>query len=140
VANGSANVMMIKERVNRISFWPEPHIDRTCARPGTYVAINPALCPFLFITSCSVPMASNSPLFQPSDAESSATFRFLRRVNSLHGLDLQSYLDLYQWSTAHLDAFWGMVWDQTNVIGDKASHVVDNDALPPMNPLWYAYS
>lgn len=81
-----------------------------------------------------------SPLFQPTDAESSATFRFLRRVNSVHGLNLQSYFDLYKWSTAHLDAFWGMVWDETNVIGDKASHVVDNDALPPANPAWYAYS
>jgi acetoacetyl-CoA synthetase len=80
-----------------------------------------------------------SPLFQPVNAESSATFRFLRRVNSVHGLDLQSYLDLYKWSTAHLDAFWGMVWDETNVIGDKASHVVDNDALPLANPVWYAY-
>ncbi|KIM46175.1 hypothetical protein M413DRAFT_16904 [Hebeloma cylindrosporum] len=78
------------------------------------------------------------PLFQPSDAESSATFRFLRRVNSVHGLNLQSYLELYKWSTAHLDAFWGMVWDETNVIGDKASHVVDNDALPSANPVWFA--
>jgi acetoacetyl-CoA synthetase len=85
-------------------------------------------------------LLSESPLFQPTDAESSATFRFLRRVNSVHGLNLQSYLDLYKWSTDHLDAFWGMVWDETNVIGDKASHVVDNDALPPANPLWYAYS
>ncbi|KDR83730.1 hypothetical protein GALMADRAFT_236077 [Galerina marginata CBS 339.88] len=77
------------------------------------------------------------PLFRPRDAESSATFRFLRQVNSTHGLNLKTYSDLYKWSTTHLDDFWGMVWDETNVIGDKGSHVVDNTALPSANPAWF---
>ncbi|KAF8974552.1 acetoacetyl-CoA synthetase [Flammula alnicola] len=84
--------------------------------------------------------SDESPLFQPSnaDVQSSATFRFLRQVNAAHGLNLQSYFDLYKWSTTQLDAFWRMVWDETNVIGEKGSHVVDNAALPPANPVWFA--
>ena len=77
-------------------------------------------------------------LYNPKDIESSPTIRFLRQVNSLHGLDLQSYHDLFNWSTTHLDAFWSLVWDQTHVVGEKGSNVVDNNASPSQNPPWYA--
>ncbi|PPQ94013.1 hypothetical protein CVT25_009861 [Psilocybe cyanescens] len=77
------------------------------------------------------------PLFIPPDTESSPTFRFLQRVNSAHGLNLSSYFDLYKWSTSRLDAFWDLVWDETRIIGDKGSHVVDNTALPSANPVWF---
>ncbi|KAF9485344.1 acetoacetyl-CoA synthetase [Pholiota conissans] len=82
--------------------------------------------------------SDEAPLFLPSDPEQSATIRFLERVNTTHGVNLQTYFDLYKWSTAHLDLFWGMVWDTTNVIGQKGAHVVDNAALPPANPIWFA--
>lgn len=83
-------------------------------------------------------MADELPLFQPihPDPQASATIRFLNLVNATHGLQLQSYSELYKWSTTQLDAFWGLVWDFTNVIGEKGSHVVDKDALPPANPPW----
>ncbi|KAF8913910.1 acetoacetyl-CoA synthetase [Gymnopilus junonius] len=81
---------------------------------------------------------TEQPLFQPQDVESSATFRFLSKVNSTHSLSLQTYSDLYKWSTSHLDQFWGMVWDETDVIGTKGSHVVDNSAPPVANPAWFA--
>ncbi|KAH9482673.1 Acetoacetyl-CoA synthetase [Psilocybe cubensis] len=77
------------------------------------------------------------PLFLPQDPVSSPVFRFLQRVNSAHALALASYFDLYIWSTARLDAFWDLVWDETNIIGVKGSHVVDNTALPSANPLWF---
>jgi len=76
------------------------------------------------------------PLFRPQSVHQSATFQFLHRVNLQHGLNLQTYLDLYKWSTIHLDNFWGLVWDETNVIGEKGSHVVDNTAMPTTNPPW----
>lgn len=79
------------------------------------------------------------PLFlpHPTAVQASPAFRFLRKANSVRGLNLQSYLDLYRWSTTDLDAFWGLVWDETGVIGDKGDHVVDKSALPPDNPAWY---
>lgn len=79
------------------------------------------------------------PLFlpPPTAVQASPAFRFLRKANSVHSLHLQSYLDLYRWSTTDLDAFWSLVWDETGVIGDKGDHVVDNSALPPDNPVWY---
>lgn len=75
-------------------------------------------------------------LYQPKNLESTATFRFLARINAKLGLDLKSYQDLYQWSTTQIDKFWNEVWDETNVIGGKGNHVVDNTALPPANPSW----
>ncbi|KAF9462660.1 acetoacyl-CoA synthetase [Collybia nuda] len=78
------------------------------------------------------------PLYQPLSPETTATFRFLARVNLNFGLSLSSYQDLYTWSTTHLDDFWSAVWDETNIIGHKGNHVVENDALPPANPTWFS--
>ncbi|RDB22609.1 Acetoacetyl-CoA synthetase [Hypsizygus marmoreus] len=80
----------------------------------------------------------DAPLYQPKNPEESATFRFLARINSTLGLSLKSYHDLYIWSTTHIDDFWGAVWDFTNIIGDKGSHVVERSALPPHNPPWFS--
>ncbi|KAJ3505943.1 hypothetical protein NLJ89_g7142 [Agrocybe chaxingu] len=84
-------------------------------------------------------MPDEYPLFQPQDhdATASAAFRFLRHVNAVYGLSLANYYDLYKWSTAHLDLFWGNVWDEASIIGDKGLHVVDNATLPSANPAWF---
>lgn len=79
----------------------------------------------------------SSALYIPARPEATPTFRFLSTVNATFHLELASYQDLYKWSTAHIDHFWGLVWDQTNVVGHKGSHVVDNAALPPTNPTWF---
>ena len=77
-------------------------------------------------------------LYSPASPEASRTFRFLRRVNAAHGLSLESYYDLYRWSTDAIDAFWSAVWDETGVVGTKGAHVVDPAARPPANPAWFA--
>ncbi|TFK43520.1 acetoacetyl-CoA synthetase [Crucibulum laeve] len=78
------------------------------------------------------------PLYRPSNPEATATFRFLTRANARFGLALKSYQDLYNWSISHIDDFWGLVWDEMNVIGNKGDHVVNNAALPPANPAWFS--
>lgn len=78
------------------------------------------------------------PLYSPVTLQGTATFRFLHLVNSMHDLRLSSYYDLYQWSTKHIDYFWSLVWDFTNVIGHKGEHVVDNAATPSANPQWFS--
>ncbi|KAF9075793.1 acetoacyl-CoA synthetase [Rhodocollybia butyracea] len=82
----------------------------------------------------------SSPLYRPHDAHSSATFRFLNRVNAKYSLNLTSYSDLYHWSISAIDDFWGTVWDETGIIGDKGNHVVDRNAKPSDNPMWFSHA
>lgn len=77
------------------------------------------------------------PLYTPPDPENTRTFKFLNRVNTTRSLNLSSYSDLYNWSTSRIDEFWSDVWDETEVLGTKGSHVVDTAALPPANPAWF---
>ncbi len=77
-------------------------------------------------------------LYSPKSVNGSRTYRFLGRVNAKHCLSLETYHDLYKWSTSLIDDFWGEVWDETDVIGYKGNHVVDAAALPPANPPWFA--
>lgn len=79
------------------------------------------------------------PLFVPAreSLQDTGVHRFTRSVNAKFGLSLASYEHLFQWSTQHIDDFWGLVWDETNVIGHRGGHVVDKNALPPDNPAWF---
>ncbi|EJF61261.1 acetoacetate-CoA ligase [Dichomitus squalens LYAD-421 SS1] len=76
-------------------------------------------------------------LWTPTSPETSATFRFLNRINAEHSLALSSYYDLYKWSVENIDKFWSAVWDATEVVGHKGTHVVDTAAQPPANPAWF---
>lgn len=81
---------------------------------------------------------STMALFTPDDPYgTSRLFRFLREVNEKHGLNLESYQDLYRWSTSSIDLFWSHVWDHAQIIGNKGSHVVDTTATPAKNPAWF---
>ncbi|KDQ64516.1 hypothetical protein JAAARDRAFT_145328 [Jaapia argillacea MUCL 33604] len=81
---------------------------------------------------------SESPLYSPPLPHLSRSFQFLSDINAHYSLHLSSYHDLYNWSVTKVDQFWSNVWDQTNVIGHKGSHVVDNAALPSQNPAWFS--
>ena len=82
-------------------------------------------------------MSVDNALFTPTSPETSATFRFLHRINAEHSLALSSYYDLYNWSTENIVHFWSAVWDFTDILGVKGRHVVDTAALPPHNPPWF---
>src|ERR1700730_17122091 len=71
-------------------------------------------------------------------AEQATALKFLQTVNRRFNLDLRSYHDLYTWSTSYIDLFWTAVWDETDVIGFRGSHVVDTHALPADNPSWFS--
>ena len=88
-----------------------------------------------------IPADSTMSLFTPADPHnSSRLFRFLREVNEKHRLKLESYQDLYQWSTSSIDLFWSHVWDHTQIIGTKGNHTVDTTATPAKNPAWFSDS
>lgn len=78
------------------------------------------------------------PLFVPPDAKSSHCVAFLKKVNEKYGLALDSYFDLYRWSTHHIELFWDTVWDDVAIVGYKGKGVVDNNALPAANPPWFS--
>lgn len=81
---------------------------------------------------------ATTPLFVPPDAKSSRCVAFLKTVNEKYGLALDSYFDLYRWSTHHIDLFWDTVWDDVAIVGYKGEGVVDNNALPAANPPWFS--
>lgn len=78
------------------------------------------------------------PLWFPRNPCGSRTFRFRDTVNSKYGISLSSYEDLYKWSIENISDFWSTVWDETGVVGDKGSHVVDSHATPAGNPAWFS--
>jgi acetoacetyl-CoA synthetase len=80
----------------------------------------------------------DAPLYEPQNPEASRTFQFLHRVNSKYHLALNSYSDLYNWSTTEIDKFWGTVWGETEIIGEKGGHVVDRTTTPAANPTWFS--
>lgn len=82
-------------------------------------------------------MSEDIPLYVPPDPKATRCVAFLDKVNARYNISLESYLDLYTWSTEHIDLFWSLVWDDVTVLGDKGSHVVDNQAVPATNPSWF---
>ncbi|KAF2087845.1 acetoacetate-CoA ligase [Saccharata proteae CBS 121410] len=73
------------------------------------------------------------PLWVHPAPKSTPMWAFLQHVNGKHGVQLQTYKDLHQWSVDNISAFWGEVW---HYVGIKASkpylEVVDEKA--PMFP------
>lgn len=76
-------------------------------------------------------------LYTPSSPLTSRTFHFLHTINTKYSTSFSSYAELYAWSTDRIDLFWSSVWDETGIIGQKGSHVVDTDAKPAENPTWF---
>lgn len=51
--------------------------------------------------------------------DSTRMAEFMRAVNQKHGLRLDSYADLYQWSIDHISQFWADIWDFTGVTAER---------------------
>lgn len=89
-------------------------------------------------SSTAITASEDPPLYTPPSPQTSRTFHFLRAVNAKYNKNLSTYAELYAWSTDRIDDFWSTVWDETGIIGDKGTHVVDADAKPAANPTWFA--
>lgn len=67
----------------------------------------------------------------PQDARSTALYRFMHDMNTKHGLQMQSYEDLWQWSVSAKEDFWSDFWNFAGIIGDKGDVVLENaDQMP----------
>ncbi|GAB1520069.1 hypothetical protein RhiTH_003142 [Rhizoctonia solani] len=76
-------------------------------------------------------------LWTPEGTHETRTAQFMRKVNAKYGLSLSSYDQLWSWSTENIAEFWDLVWEDTNIIGDRGPHVIDRSALPADNPEWF---
>ncbi|CAE7229238.1 unnamed protein product [Rhizoctonia solani] len=84
-----------------------------------------------------VELDSAKLLWTPAESSGTRTTQFMRKVNAKYGLSLSSYHQLWSWSTENLVEFWDLVWEDTNIIGDRGTHVIDRSALPADNPDWF---
>jgi len=71
-------------------------------------------------------------LWQPTQDQVQATamYQFTETMNTQHGLALQTYLDLWQWSVENLELFWTEIWDYFEVIGQKPTSAMLTGQLP----------
>jgi acetoacetyl-CoA synthetase len=77
-------------------------------------------------------MNTDLPLWTPSQASIDAAnmTRFMAQANQHHGLSLQDYDALYQWSLDAKESFWSAVWDFCGIIGDKGERIlVDGERI-----------
>ena len=75
-----------------------------------------------------------TPLWTPSEGrrEDANITRFIKVLNSRHGLHLGSYSQLYQWSVKNIPGFWAAVWDFAEIKSSKGyDQVVENLSIFP---------
>ncbi|WP_421217809.1 acetoacetate--CoA ligase [Aeromonas enteropelogenes] len=70
----------------------------------------------------------NLCLWQPDPLrmQQSNLYRFMAEVNRFHGLQLQDYPQLYQWSVEKTTRFWPLVWQHCGVKGELGNIVAEN--------------
>lgn len=76
---------------------------------------------------------SAQPFWTPSEAEVNAAemTKFRLYVNERYGLKLDSYWDLWRWSTGtpmEMNDFWTAVWDFTGILGEQGPAPVSNSS------------
>lgn len=79
------------------------------------------------------------PIWEPSRERVSASnmASFAKLAAAREGMAFDSYQALHAWSTDEPAAFWSLVWDYCNVLGEKGSHQVsDLDRMP--GACWFA--
>lgn len=67
-------------------------------------------------------------LWQPSpeSLRHSNMYHFMQQVNRFHGLQLQDYSELWQWSVEKTTRFWPLVWQHCGVVGRLGDIVAEN--------------
>ncbi|KAJ2807880.1 hypothetical protein H4R20_001096 [Coemansia guatemalensis] len=81
---------------------------------------------------------TEEPLWKPQMPLATATHKFKEFVNAKRGLELGTYEELYIWSVAHIELFWGDVWEYT---GTKSSLdytcILESDKAMDEIPKWF---
>ncbi|KNG51807.1 acetoacetate-CoA ligase [Stemphylium lycopersici] len=88
---------------------------------------------------CEFQAPSPRKLWEHPDPESTAMWKFMQDANSKHGLNMQTFRDLYSWSVGpNRTDFWEDMWTTCNLIysGDF-DQVVDTSIHMDENPHWF---
>ncbi|HJL74700.1 MAG TPA: acetoacetate--CoA ligase [Candidatus Marinimicrobia bacterium] len=81
-------------------------------------------------------------MWQPSveQIQRSQMFKFKEYINTNHGLNLDSYQDLHEWSVNQIPTFWEEAWNYFDIIhGEPYTQVVDDVSKMP-GAKWFAGS
>lgn len=75
---------------------------------------------------------SNDILWQPEPetVQQTAMYEFMQVMNTKHGLAMETYLDLWQWSVDDLEDFWTEIWEYFDIIGQKPTGPMLQGRMP----------
>ncbi|WP_461534833.1 acetoacetate--CoA ligase [Spongorhabdus nitratireducens] len=85
----------------------------------------------------------SQPLWSPSEArqKDSNMYRFMQQMNAQHGLTLETYDDLHQWSVDHRADFWQAIAEQGEInFHQPYDTVLDETAGPMTQAKWFSGS
>jgi acetoacetyl-CoA synthetase len=77
----------------------------------------------------------NKLLWTPSQEgiEKTNLADFMKAASGVADREISDYDNLHNWSINDRPAFWSLIWDYCNVIGDKGERLLINDNLMPNN-------
>ncbi|KJZ70725.1 hypothetical protein HIM_09858 [Hirsutella minnesotensis 3608] len=77
-------------------------------------------------------------LWEHLNPKGTAMWRFMQDANQRHGLSLNSFSDLYQWSCRERSQFYGQLWDSQRWIHEGSyTRVVDESVPISKLPAWF---
>eukprot|EP00123_Amoebidium_parasiticum_P001465 comp12567_c0_seq1/m.7565 comp12567_c0_seq1/g.7565 ORF comp12567_c0_seq1/g.7565 comp12567_c0_seq1/m.7565 type:complete len:678 (-) comp12567_c0_seq1:825-2858(-) len=77
-------------------------------------------------------------LWTPPKGQVTEMDKFREKINTENGLHLSNYQELYAWSVAYHDKFWGAMWEYGNVqYSQKYSQVIDTSITMDQVPEWF---
>ncbi|XP_064620174.1 acetoacetyl-CoA synthetase-like [Lineus longissimus] len=77
-------------------------------------------------------------MWRPDHKKRTNILDFKQKVNTKYCLDLETYADLYKWSTDNYPQFWEEVWKFTDIIHSKSyDQVVDENKRIDEVPEWF---
>ena len=80
-----------------------------------------------------------TPLWVPSDERKrdANITRFIHEINARHGLNLQSYPELYSWSIENIPDFWAAMWDFGEIKASRPFDRVVEDLTKFPGATWF---
>ena len=91
-----------------------------------------------FQESCRV-RNMRKPLWMPSEkrVKQSNVTRFISLVNEKHGLEINSYDELYEWSIEKIQDFWAAMWEFGDIKASRKYDVVVDDLNKFPGAKWF---